>query len=96
MIEIDAYSFTPGKLESRNEVAIPGDDNDGANQISECQPCNVETDSQVNSLLLDGGNEIACLGRSRVLLYASQRPFAKLPSASEGLTLSQGKIRFHF
>ena len=47
VIEVDADPFSVGKLEGRNEIAVSGHNDDRTDHISQCKPCDIETDSQM-------------------------------------------------
>ncbi len=57
VIEIDPDALPPRELERRHEVAVASDDHDCRDHLAQSQAREIESDTQIDSLLLDAGLE---------------------------------------
>jgi len=58
MIQVHANAFASRKFEGRHHVAVARHNHDDINELSERQPGYVQSDSKIDALLLNVGNQI--------------------------------------
>ncbi len=52
-------AFAPHKLECRNKIAVRRDNNHSTNHFAQCQTGHVETNPNINALLVDVQPEVS-------------------------------------
>ncbi len=57
-VDLDPRSFSSGKLEGWNEVAVAGYNNDGIHALPEYKARDIKADPEVDALLCDLGSEV--------------------------------------
>ena len=57
-IEHELHAFPPCELCRRNKISIAGNENDNFRLTSQCDRCDVETDSHIDPLLSQGRREV--------------------------------------
>ena len=96
VFEEDSDPFASSELEGRNEVAVPGDNHEGGDHISKGEACDIETNSQVNALLLNVGDEVPC-GEGSVCLHETLGGLApELPPVDRGFAPAKREVGLHF
>lgn len=75
----DAKPFAPRQLESRNQIAIAGDNHDRLNGSVEGEKRDVQAYSKIDPFLLDVRNEIVRLDQSRLKQKRPESRRAQLP-----------------
>ena len=92
MIEVNSDTFSPGKLECRNEITITRDYNDYVNKRPKRKPRNIQTNSEINAFLFDIWNEIACVGLTSFLRHTLKRLCTKFPAVNNSIPQSKSEI----
>ena len=96
VIENDADAFTSGKPKGWNQITVAGCNHNKIHHFTKRQTGNVQTNPQINTLLLQIRHKILChrgAGRGK---HPLQSLVAQAPAVNHQFTFSYSKIRHQF
>lgn len=84
-LEQHPHALAPRELECRDQVAVPGDDDQGVDQPAQCESCDVEPDAEVDALLLQVRFHVFRADRPAFSTESGERAWSKLPATEREL-----------
>jgi len=91
-VQIDLDSFLAGKFRHRHEIGISRHQNQHVNDSLQGNPCDVEADADVHSLLRHVGNEVFSGHRSWFLHEIFQGVSSQFPARLKDLATPDGEV----